>query len=165
MWDLTCKKTKNTYSNAEVEWIQGEFPVYLRDANIFSEKLVADAHKKTLHGGVGYTMSKIREMYWIPRLRRLVKKVIHKCNRCKRFRVKSLPSPPVGNLPKDRTSEVPFQTIGVDYAGPIKYRHKKLEKKAYILLYSCSLTRAVYLDLLPYLSTEEFIRSFKRLEA
>ena len=42
--------------------IQGEFPVYLPDANIFSEKLVADAHKKTLHGGVGYTMSKIRDV-------------------------------------------------------------------------------------------------------
>ena len=80
--------------------------------------------------------------------------------------MKPLPSPPVGNLPKDKTSgEVPFQTIGVDYASPIKYRHKKLEKKAYILLYSCSLTRAVYLDLLPDLSTEEFIRSFKRLVA
>ena len=78
--------------------------------------------------------------------------------------MKPLPSPPVGNLPKDRTSgEVPFQTIGVDYAGQTKYRHKKLERKAYILLYSCSLTRAVYLDLLPDLSTEEFIRSFKRL--
>ena len=61
--------------------------------------------------------------------------------------------------------EVPFQTIGVDYAGPIKYRHKKSEKKAYILLYSCSLTRAVYLDLLPDLTTEKFIRSFKRLVA
>ena len=53
---------------------------------------------------------------------------------------------------------MPFQTIGVDYAGPIKYRQKKLKKKAYILLYSCSLTRAVYLDLLPDLSTEEFIQ-------
>ena len=111
-------------------------------------------------------MSKIRETYWILRLRRLVKKVIHKCNRCKRFQVKPLPSPSVGNLPKDRTSgQVPFQAIGVDYAGPIKYRHKKLEKKAYILLYSCSLTRAVYLDLLPDLSIEEFIRSFEGLVA
>ena len=86
--------------------IQGEFPVYLHDANIFSEKLVADAHKKTLHGGVGYTMSNIRETYWIPRLRRLVKKVIHKCNRCKQFRVKPLPSPPVGNLPNQWRSTV-----------------------------------------------------------
>ena len=61
--------------------------------------------------------------------------VIHKCNRCKRFQVKPLPSSSVGNLPKDRTSgQVLFQAI--DYAGPIKYRHKKLEKKAYILLYS-----------------------------
>ena len=48
--------------------IQGEFPVYLPGANIFSEKLVADARKKTLHGGIGYTMSKIRETYWILQL-------------------------------------------------------------------------------------------------
>ena len=146
--------------------IQGDFPIYLPDTSLFSEKLVAETHKKTLHGGVGYTMAKIRDKYWIPRLRRLVKKVIHTCNGCKRFQVKPLPNPPVGNLPKDRTmGEIPFQTIGVDYAGPIKYRHKKSEKKAYILLYSCSLTRAVYLDLLPDLTTEEFIRSFKRLVA
>jgi uncharacterized protein YoxC len=146
--------------------IQGEFPIYLPDTSLFSQKLVADAHKKTLHGGVGYTMTKVRNTYWIPRLRRLVKKVIHKCNGCKRFQVKPLPDPPVGDLPEDRTKgEVPFQTIGVDYAGPIKYRQKKSERKAYILLYSCSLTRAVYLDLVPNLSTEEFIRSFKRLVA
>ena len=74
-------------------------------------------------------------MYLISRLGRLVKKVIHKCNGCKRFQVKPLPSPPVGNLLKDITGgEVSFQTIGVDYAGPIKYSHKKLEKKSYILL-------------------------------
>jgi hypothetical protein len=106
-------------------------------------------------------MAKIRDKYWIPRLRRLVKKVIHKCNGCKRFQVKPLPNPPVGNLPKDRTmGEVPFQTIGVDYAGPIKYRHKKSEKKVYILLYSCSLTRAVYLDLLPDLTYSDNGKTF-----
>ena len=102
--------------------IQGEFPIYLPDTSLFSQKLVADAHKKTLHGGVGYTMTNVRNTYWIPRLRRLVKKVIHKCNGCKRFQVKPLPDPPVADLLEDRTKrEVLFQTIGVDYAGPIKY--------------------------------------------
>ena len=33
------------------------------------------------------------------------------------------------------------------------------------MLYACSLTRALHLDLLPDLSTEEFIFSFKRLVA
>ena len=37
--------------------------------------------------------------------------------------------------------------------------------KAYIVLHACCLTRAVYLEILPNLSVEEFIRSIKRLTA
>ena len=46
----------------------------------------------------------------------------------------------------------------MDFAGPLRYRKKpKTEGKAYILLYDCSLTRAVYVDLVPNLETTEFI--------
>ena len=37
--------------------------------------------------------------------------------------------------------------------------------KAYIVLYACCLNRAVYLEIPPNLSVEEFIRSIKRLTA
>ena len=47
----------------------------------------------------------------------------------------------------------------------MKYRDKGKERKSYIALYSCSLTRAVFLDLLPSLETKEFIKSFKQLIA
>ena len=52
------------------------------------------------NGRVGYTMTKIRNTYCISRLRRLVKRVIHKCKGWKRFQVKSLHNPPIGNLSK-----------------------------------------------------------------
>ena len=57
--------------------------------------------------------------------------------------------PPPGNLPRDRTEgQTPFQVIGVAFVGPLRYRKKlKTEGKAYILLYACSLTSAVYVDL------------------
>ena len=55
--------------------------------------------------------------------------------------------------------------IGVDFAGPVKYRNQRTEAKSYIVLFSCSLTRAVFLDLLPSLETKEFIKSLKRLIA
>ena len=44
---------------------QGVYPVYLPDKELFSEKLVAHAHKTALHGGVGLTMVKVRERYWV----------------------------------------------------------------------------------------------------
>ena len=147
--------------------IQGDYPLYLPDDSLFTTKLVMHAHTQTLHGGVGLTMAKIRELYWIPRLRRLTKQVIRSCHGCKRFQVTAQTNPPTGNLPRERTAEsVPFKFIGVDFAGPIRYLSKtKKEMKAYIVLYTCSLTRAVYLELLPDQSTEEFRRSLKRFIA
>ena len=56
----------------------------------------------------------------------------------------------------------PYQTIGVDFPGPIKYRlTPKTEGKAYLVLNACSLTRGVYLDLLPSLETDKFLTSLK----
>ena len=125
------------------------------------------SHQATLHGGVGLTLTKVRERYWVPRLRRLAKKVIKKCYGCKRFYAVALKSPPPGNLPRDQTEgRAAFQMIGVDFAGLLKYRKgKKNEGKAYIVLYACGLTRGIYLELLPNMETTEFITSLKRFIA
>jgi hypothetical protein len=40
--------------------LQGQYPVFLPDSHLYTTKLVEDAHQRTLHGGVGLTMAKIR---------------------------------------------------------------------------------------------------------
>ena len=141
--------------------VQRHYPICLPDGQRYTEKLVAQAHLATLHGGVGSTMAKVREYYWLPRLRRLTKKIVKSCHGCRRFRVQAYTSPPPGNLLSDRTEgQTPFQVTAVDIAGPLRYQKKpKTEGKAYILLYACSLTGAVYVDLVPNLETTDFIRS------
>ena len=47
------------------EFIQGDYPVYLPDKELFSEKLVTHAHRTTLRGGVNLTMAKVRERYCV----------------------------------------------------------------------------------------------------
>ena len=147
--------------------VQGHYPVYLPPRVAVSEKMVQDAHNLTLHGGVGFTMAHIRQEYWIPRLRQLVKNVINHCYGCKKFHVTRFHNPPPGDLPVDRTEgSYPFQTVGVDYAGPIVYKiSKKKDGKAYILLFACSLTRAVHLELLTDQTTENFIKCLKQFIA
>ena len=129
--------------------------------------MVHDAHLLSLHGGVGLTMASIRQQYWVPRLRQLAKKVIRACYGYKKFQVSAFSNPPVGNLPTDRTvGSAAFEVVGVDFAGPILYKIKpKKEGKAYILLFACSLTRAVHLQLLPNQTTEEFIKHLKHFIA
>ena len=114
-------------------------------------------------------MAIIHKHHWIPRLRRLVKRILNRCPDCNRFQVSAVASPPPGLLRRDRTEETtPFEVIGVDYVGPLCYKTKgkrKKEGKAYLLLCTCSLSRAVHLELLPTLETQEFIRSLKQFVA
>ena len=70
-------------------------------------------------------------------------------------------------LPLERTEgSTPFEIVGVDFAGPIKYRKSsRIEGKGYLVLYTCSLTRALYLEALPNLETTTFLASLKRFIA
>ena len=137
--------------------IQGEYPVYIPETSMLGLRLVEEAWGLT----VGLTMAKVRTRFWIPKLRQLVRKVCKTCHGCKRFQASAYATPPPGNLPTTRTQGTnPYQMIVVDYAGPIRYRvSKQREGKAYVLLYAGSLTRGIYLDLLPNLKTAECLKS------
>ena len=48
--------------------------------------------------------------------------------------------------------------------GPIYYKiRKKSELKPFTLLFSCNITKAAHIELVPNLTTAESIKSFKRL--
>ena len=147
--------------------MQGIHPIYLPRNAVFTEKLVQSVHCETLHGGVGLTMAAVRETFWIPRLRSLVKMIRSRCWGCERFRLTSFTTPVAGQLPEDRTSPgAAFEVIGVDFAGPRKFRKSsKAEGKSYLLIFACSLSRAVHLELLRNLETSTFIVSLKRFIA
>ena len=70
-----------------------------------------------------------------------------------------------GIIASDRITKTrSFQVIGTDFAGSIMYRNKnRREEKAYILLFTYGLTRAIHLEILPEQTTYEFIRALKRL--
>lgn len=94
-------------------------------------------------------MSKVRERFWIQKLRSIIKKVLHSCNLYKRFRVKLLSHPSKSMLPDFRTDlKGPFLVRGVDFAGPVRYKIVKGKiGKAYIALFTCTNARAAYLKL------------------
>ena len=143
--------------------IQGEYPVYLPARHVLSETVVRQAHVNTMHGGVDLIMSKVGEKYWIPKFHALAKKILSHCYECKRFHTAPEPSPPQGNLRKKEPA--PFDVVGVDYTGPIYYRNKKKKHKSYIVVYTCSLTRGLHLEVLRNLSCEELLASLKRFVA
>ncbi|GFW30558.1 integrase catalytic domain-containing protein [Trichonephila clavipes] len=93
---------------------------------------------------------------------RTVRSVIKECLTCKRQKIKHLevPFPP---LPKDRTEiAAVFQVSGVDLAGPLLTKSKQ---KAWIVLFTCAVFRAVHLELITSLSTTDSIQAMHRFIA
>ena len=63
-------------------------------------------------------------------------------------------------LPDDRVRDAAsFEMVGVDVAGPL---YLKGGSKAWVVLFTCTIYRAVHLELITSLSTEAFIQSFQR---
>ena len=139
--------------------IQGYNPVYLEDTQ-FTRKLIQHVHTQIQHLGVANTMATLREEWWIPRLRTLVKKEVRDCNVCKVFAAKPYGAPTTSALPEFRTNvSRPFQYVGVDFAGPLKCKEGKTkEEKAYVLIFTCATSRAVHLELTRSQTAEEFQR-------
>lgn len=102
-----------------IETIEVKDPLLLPPDHRFTELLVSDCHRRTLHGGLQDTLTQVRERFWILRARQLAKKVINKCNGCRWARLKPA-NAPTAPLPQDRIIQAnPFEVVGIDFAGPL----------------------------------------------
>lgn len=90
-------------------------PIILPQKHHFTKLLIRYMHEEVKHGGMGLTLQKIRQNYWIVSARTAITSVIHQCLTCFRFR-KQLLTQKMGNLPAYRVQEgiYPFQYCGVD---------------------------------------------------
>lgn len=61
-------------------------PIILPADSHFTGLLISAAHQRTLHGGVQLTLGSLRQRFWIPRVRALVRSHIHRCVPCVRWR-------------------------------------------------------------------------------
>lgn len=96
-------------------------PIILASSTI-AKLIIADAHEKTLHGGLGLMMNFVRENYRILSLRNLVKGHILNCVTCCRFR-KSHGQQKMADFPVPRVNlTIAFTHTGVDYAGPFQIK-------------------------------------------
>ena len=145
--------------------MQVVYPISIPSSSALREKIIVPAHKKTLPRGVASKMAAVGFLFWVPVLRKLTKSVIQNCYGCKRFRATHYPNLKPELLPRDRTAQaLPFKIVGTNYSGPLYYKSKgKKDLKTYILLFSCSVSGDVHLELVPNLTTKEFVKGFKKL--
>lgn len=130
-------------------------PILLPTHHRLTELIVKFHHAKMGHQFEDGTICAIRQTFWVPNLRKLVRGVKSRCNVCK-FRA-ALPQPPVaGQLPEDRVTPYvyAFTYTGLDYFGPVSVTVGRRNEKRWIALFTCLTTRAVHMEVAEDLSTD-----------
>ena len=95
-------------------------------------------------------------------MRQVIKSILSRCITCRKFNVLSFCYPRMMNLPKHRVNLVkPFQHTGVDFTGHLWVKNEEGEVvKLYILLFTCLNVRTVHIELVPDMSTLQFVLAF-----
>ena len=122
-------------------------PIILPRSHFITTLIIEDTHKENMHASGQLLLSLIRQKYWIPGARNVLKKVTQKCVHCLRLKATTA-TQLMGQLPEVRVRpSKPFTNTGVDYSGPfyIKQGSKRSKtlNKCYVALFVCLSTKAI----------------------
>ncbi|XP_017478710.1 PREDICTED: uncharacterized protein LOC108368371 isoform X1 [Rhagoletis zephyria] len=141
-------------------------PIILPIKSHVTRLVVAAQHQKRHHQNDNLTMNEVRQRFWVPAIRNVLRTVKKQCPVCIHDRAKPA-VPLMGQLPLDRLTPYvrPFTYSGVDYCGPFHVTIGRRTEKRWIALFTCLTTRAVHLELSENLSTDtNFIGAQKEMK-
>ena len=149
-------------------------PILLKPTGYLAGAVLRDFHGNQLRhcGGPEQLLLESRAHFWITNPRHLCKEVIRRCQRC---RVRDLKPyrPPMSDLHVSRLGSgeplQAFRVIGMDMAGPFltkgppRTRSKhEADYKRYMLILTCSVTRAVNLEMMSTAESDSCALAFDR---
>ena len=150
--------------NAEMS-NSNKHPVIVPWDHPVAELIVRETHN-IAHLGTEWTLSKLRNKFWVIKARGLLKKMKRKCVTCKKLYanpcIQKMSDLPPERLEPDKS---PFTYVGVDCFGPFYVKYGRGEVKRYGCIYTCLTTRAVHIEKLDNLETDTFLNGFRRFMA
>ena len=145
--------------NAPIK-IDARHPIILPKKHHVVNLIIDYYHRASGHSGVEYTLSLLRQGYWIIGARSIVRNIINKCFNCRR-RQAPVMQQKMASLPEDRItpSKPPFTYVGVDCFGPFLVRRGRATAKRYGVLFTCLAICAVHIEVVHSMDTESFINA------
>ena len=130
--------------------------------------IIRDKHQRLLYAGPTLLASSLACQYHIVSGNKTVCSVTRACLICRRYSARPH-SQLLGQLPAKRDTLPDFDSVGVDYAGPIftkyGYTRKPTVLKSYVCVFVSLTVKAVHLELVSDLTSEAFIACLKRFIA
>ncbi|XP_061717738.1 uncharacterized protein LOC133525496 [Cydia pomonella] len=149
------------------DWTYGQkHPILLPRNHEFTSKIIATIHRQNYHVGVPHTLSLVRKQYWIPKGRSKVQQVLRQCLSCRKHSGGPFKLPPMAPLPKERVIySNPYTYTGLDYFGPFTVRNDGSSDKRWVCLYTCLAVRAIHMEVVQDLTSEECLLALRRFVA
>ena len=167
---VTLVVLKSRVKNFPVRFSNNEDFVFALPSGDFAKRVAKFYHDK-YHKDVDTICAHINKEFWIPGLRKVVTNIDVACKFCLILRQK-VSSQLMGSLPLFR-SEItkPFVSVSLDLFGPITIKDSVVKKGARVhskiwgVLFVCTATRAVYIDVATDYSTQSILHCVRRLVA
>ena len=129
------------------------FPVILPNKSKLCENFVKLVHKVLIHGGTKLMMTTIRSQFYVPRLKRTVKKHVNNCLICVRHKQK-VKSQLMAALPLECSitlnGDIAIYIYGCRLCRPFPGEIRKFQKsrfqKAYVCIFVWFSTKAIHIE-------------------
>ncbi|XP_036340426.1 uncharacterized protein LOC118749754 [Rhagoletis pomonella] len=133
-------------------------PILLPSNHVVAALIVQHYHEQNHHQNTAVTINAVRQRFWIPHIKTLLKKIQRNCLQCKINKASPV-APMVGQLPPDRLTPYvrPFSYTGVDLFGPFNVTVGRRREKRWGVIFTCLTVRAAHIELAEHLSTDAFI--------
>ncbi|XP_055615084.1 uncharacterized protein LOC129761389 [Toxorhynchites rutilus septentrionalis] len=145
---------------------EAKYPIILPKQHPITFLLTDSYHRRLLHANNETVFNDMRQRFYVPALRRLVRKVASECQWCKN--TKAAPrTPRMAPLPRARLIPFvkPFSYVGIDYFGPMLVKIGRSQVKRWVAIFTCLNIRAVHMEVVHSLSTQSCIMAFRRFVA
>ena len=124
--------------------------------------MIFETHIALCNGGIAATLTELRNRFWIIRGRRTVRSALRSCLQCALYSAQPYSQKEAPLMEYRLNKRRAFEITGCDYAGPF---YPKEGGKAYLLIFTCTVTRAIHLEMCMSLNTEDYILAFRRFQA
>jgi hypothetical protein len=142
-----------------------KFPIILPNDRM-AYLIMHSVHISLSHSGVDATLCQFFRTWWVPKARRLAKRMIKECPICLQDRAVKFALPPMPPWPKSRVCPAaPFRFTGLDYLGPTRVKGPEGTTSTWVLLLTCLSCRAVHLEAVSSMTAEDFLLAFRRFVA
>ena len=139
-------------------------PILCGTDHHLTKLLLWNIHNKENCPGFSYAIHRIKKDLYFPKFKVSVRKTLNNCAKCKIHKSRAYAYPGNPPLPSYRTeAKTPFEFSGLDYAGPFHIKSHDFGGKVWICLFTCLVTRACHLVIVPDNSTKSFIEALQDL--